>query len=80
MNTILKFFGALFVALLGIAIIAITGIITGGITMLLWNFLFTGAGSIIGFALPTLTWFQGWCLVMFGSMVFRGSNSSSIKK
>jgi len=73
----MRLLALLFVPLLALLVAGIFAFVQGFILMLLWNWLLVGATSIIGVSLPAITWLQGWGVAFFGSMVFKGSSSSS---
>jgi hypothetical protein len=78
MRVLAKIFPALIVGILGLGLIAALGTVHGFFIMLLWNYLFVGAGSILGaISFAPISWFQGWMLAFLLGIVFKDSSSSS---
>lgn len=49
--------------------------------MWLWNYLFTGDASILGFPLATLDFWHAWALLVFAGLVVKsGSAGASAQK
>ncbi len=53
------------------------GAFSGLFVAIFWNYLFVGAGSIIGVSLPALTWFKGWLLSLMCSLLFKSIPNNS---
>lgn len=72
-----RLFSAAFAAI----VVAITSIIVGAImalpVMLLFNLLFAGADSIIGYALPEIGFLRAWALMILAGILFKPSTSAS---
>lgn len=65
----------LIAVLLGILIVLVFALFTGWIVMLCWN-----ATMPMLFGLSTITYWQGYCLVVLGNVLFKSSTSYMNKK
>lgn len=73
--------GRLISVILAAVVVAIVSVIVGAImalpVMLLFNFLFTGADSIVGYALPEIGFLRAWALMILTGILFKPSTSAS---
>lgn len=61
---------ALIAVLLGILVVLVFALFTGWIVMLCWN-----ATMPMLFDLSTITYWQGYCLAVLGSVLFKSNTS-----
>ena len=72
MKLVSTVFAGVITGLSGFAVLLLIAFLFGFFVMILWNFLFVGAGSILGaLTFAKITWFQGFCLAFLCGLLFK---------
>ena len=74
-----KLIVAILLAVITTAILVFVGVIMALPVMLLWNWLLSGANSIIGMPLPEIGFMKAWGLLILCGLLFKSSSTSSNK-